>query len=709
MGVTRVRQRRQLGRRLRPIGGGGNEREQLATRIGIETMQHPVVRADVQHGGFALLGCHVGRIAAPPSSQHGEAEILLLHEQRIGVDDIAQQPGPVTKWPALIDFPGLRAAQPLQPLLPHRVCATVIQGVTLSLAEQIPASRHEANRLAARPGNDIAIGRCRNAIIGRPRQGSNLPAGIHRVGEQLAGPVGTVELCLVDEGAGIQACRVGCHCRCGPCIGNDAVQGNLDGGGDLGGSLRVQHLPATIDGGVPQVIHGARAASGEAAPPSGRSGVGVDLRICIRVEQNALAAQRDPVSQHMQVTLAIGPRWRAGRFARGGHPYTPGRKVGTGAQGAVVILHGDIGHGIAHGVRIGLALVAIGVASTRARRRTVAEAIGKQDGRIGLTGELDRSVGVRSHQLFTGMGERLTVRRAAADGWRQYRRKETVALGRHGKIVHGQCGAVVNAEGACPNRGHVFEGRGHPTPSRQLALAVITEPVGEILDGGLVLGRIGKVAGLYLVQIQIRRTGARREAASLRSGAITIGCGKQLTGVERRWKIADGVARIAADGLLPGDGRERYHPACCQRSPRATQMNLRPERNGHSLVQPEQVVRFGAFHIGRQVERHRAGTPGIGLGRCGRHIGKGSTRYRRPGCIGLARVEICLVVLDRPEKSIGGQWRNGIVVITGVWIYTPAGPGIAAVRKKVGKLLPRTISVTRVVEVQPGTTDKTIC
>src|SRR3990167_1986839 len=125
------------------------------------------------------------------------------------------------------------------------------------------------------------------------------------------------------------------------------------------------------------------------------------------------------------------------------------------------------------------------------------------------------------------MGERLTVRRTAVDGWRQYRRKETVALGRHGKIAHGQCGSVVNAKGACPNRGHVLEGRGHPTPSRQLALAVIAEPVGEILDGGLVLGRIGKVARLYLVQVQIRCTRPRREAASLRSGGITIRCGKQ--------------------------------------------------------------------------------------------------------------------------------------------------------------------------------------
>ena len=85
------------------------------------------------------------------------------------------------------------------------------------------------------------------------------------------------------------------------------------GAGHVGGRV---HLPAPVDGRVPQVVHRGRVAVLRRIGPGRRIGEGIVGLLHVDAEDRALRAQREAVGVHVQIRIAIGVRPRVGRVER---------------------------------------------------------------------------------------------------------------------------------------------------------------------------------------------------------------------------------------------------------------------------------------------------------------------------------------------------------------------------------------------------------
>src|SRR5690606_32162893 len=316
-------------------------------------------------------------------------------------------------------------------------------------------------------------------------------------------------------------------------------------GAQIRGRVGVQYLAPAVYRRVVKIVDLARVALLVDVGPGGGRGVGIGDAPVRDAEQGALGAEPDGIGIHVQVGVAVQPRVRIGEIAaaRDGD-VAGGRDVG--AQVLAVVLHGDIAEGVGVTVRVGCALAAVHVADPDVGRGRIA--VGELDGEILLARLGDGRAAAGALVLVARVLERLAVRRAAAVA------ADAVELGEEGvalgvEVEHVDGGAVIDGEYAHADAIHAHEGAGHAGAQGHVTLAVVAEPVGEVLhllgigaDGGG--GAVGAGGGAGVA----RHRGPDLhllQAAAVRPQRIR-GRAAEITGPAMKMAVMHRVRAVAA-------------------------------------------------------------------------------------------------------------------------------------------------------------------
>ena len=569
-----------VGRGISPLFG---------PRDGVNGVQHAVTAGQIDH-------------------------LLFAGQQGLCVDHRADQAGAGAKGGA---FAAAVAAQ----VVDHGAVAVagrcrVDRGAHVGCVEVHTGAASGREDDAAAPGPGRQHGGRRPVAGGRHRRGGD----IDRVGLEVARPTAWV----VDTQVGLRVAAVQVdgadrHAALRGFLVQDVVERRLHVDAQGFDIVAQVHAAAAIDGGVPQVVDH-RGVIGNRCGPGHRGGPDVrGERVGSQRKQGAARAQRQAVGGDVQV--GVGQLRHAGGAA-GRNP--AGRQVGTQLVG--VVAQRKVSQGIGDGGGVGCtSAVGGGVVAGRGFAVAVGKAIGQDEHAVALAGVLhDRCVGVElgADALHRGVGGRA----------RRHHRVQVELAGHDAPVagchsgvgvVHGDGRALVEGHHAQAQAGQVFQHPAHRAGHHQLALAVVGEPVGEVLQlvGVAAATGVAGCAGLDFIELQCCGAVRCRDAG----GAV----GRAGLGVPKAGRVV-GDRRPAGPANGHGlAGRERLGGAAAGHTGTVggRAVDHRAWRQGHAGLDVKAKAVVGEVAVGRRPVGADVQGRGCGHGRMGwRGVG---------GCIGV--------------------------------------------------------------------------
>ena len=540
---------------------------------GIEGVQHAVVRADIDRGRLAHLGEAVSLIGVASGRAGRQPVVGIVVGANVtgaGVHDVAQRDVALAQRATAVLVIGIAAAQPVDAPLAQRVRQAghrIRAEHRLERGRQLtPAELQEtAGRRIARV--DPARGMRRDRGRRVPLHAADATVGQQVVRDQLARPLPRVVAGLEQLGSGTCARGRGSGARTrADRIGQNAGQRLLQGRGKLAGRARVEHFPAPVHRRVIKIIDLHRIALRGGIGPGRRIGVGVRDPVVGAAEPVALRTQSDAIGVHVRIAVAVQIPGRIGIAAGRGHRHLPGWQVAAHPQ---VVAHRDVGDGVGIGVLVRRSAAAVGVAHAGARVR-IGEPVGELQREIPLAGLLhDGAVAV---ELLAHEPEGRTIGRSTAvAAYAVERLVQVVAL--VVDVPHRQArDQAVDRRHADARAIDIGEGAAHARAQREMALAVVLEPVGEIAHF--------RAAGGDLVAHQAGAVGCDRVHAA-RKGHGGIGRIVHVGG-----RVGGGAVVVAA---ADAESRRR-------RAARVIGGRVIGERQAHRSAGPARVARGAGAH-----------------------------------------------------------------------------------------------------------------